>query len=144
MKAALLDSLDKLPGGNSIIHYDFYPANILITADGPVVIDWMGAFKGNPLADIARTWVLYTSLLSPDFPAEYVPISRYIRPLRRQATKAILKHYLKHYFRLRPGGEKEFEAWKPIMAATALNEPPRFGVEKVRLKIVQDAFPRVN
>ncbi|MCP4754956.1 MAG: phosphotransferase, partial [Proteobacteria bacterium] len=53
MKAALLDSLDKLPDGNSIIHYDFYPANILITADGPVVIDWMGAFKGNPLADIA-------------------------------------------------------------------------------------------
>ncbi|MBW1849670.1 MAG: phosphotransferase [Deltaproteobacteria bacterium] len=144
MKAVLLDSLDKLPDGNSIIHYDFYPSNILITANGPVIIDWMGAFKGNPLADIARTWVVFSNYLSPDLPEEYVPIAPYMRPLHRQTTKLILKHYLKHYFRLRPGGEKEFEAWKPIMAATALNESPRFGVEKVRLKIVQDAFPQVK
>jgi Ser/Thr protein kinase RdoA (MazF antagonist) len=144
MKAALLDSLDSLPDGNSIIHYDLYPANILIAENGPVIIDWMGAFKGNPLADVARTWVAFSGLLSPEFPKEYVPIAPYLRPLHRQATKLSLKHYLKHYFKLRPGGEQEFEAWKPIIAATALNESPRFGIEKFRLKIVQDAFPNMK
>lgn len=144
MKAALLDSLEKLPDGNSIIHYDLYPANILITANGPFIIDWMGAFKGNPLADVARTWIAFSGLLSPEFPKEYVPVAWYIRPLHRQVTKLSLKHYLQHYFKLRPGGEEEFEAWKPIMAATALNESPRFEIDKLRLKMVQDAFPHVK
>jgi len=140
IKTSLLDLLDKLPDSNSIIHYDFHPGNILITANSPVIIDWMGAFKGSPLADVARTWVVFSNYLSPDLPIEYVPVARYIRPLHRQITQRILKQYLKYYFRLRPGDEKDFETWQLIMAAVALNEGTGFGADKIRLKIIKDAF----
>jgi|GEM_PF-3245081 len=30
--------------------------------------------------------------------------------------------YLRHYFRLRPGGEEESRAWRPIVAAARMSE----------------------
>ena len=30
--------------------------------------------------------------------------------------------YVRHYFRLRPGGEDEYRAWRPIIAAARMSE----------------------
>ena len=41
-----------------LIHLDFHPDNVLLSAGGPVVIDWANARAGRPALDVAMTWVI--------------------------------------------------------------------------------------
>jgi aminoglycoside phosphotransferase (APT) family kinase protein len=41
-----------------LCHGDLHPGNVLVSADGPVVIDWFDASRGDPVLDVARTMVL--------------------------------------------------------------------------------------
>ena len=41
-----------------VLHLDFHPFNIMLTADGPVVFDWTNAALGPPAADVALAWVI--------------------------------------------------------------------------------------
>lgn len=54
------DRMARLPDGDATLHGDFHPGNILVTADGPRVIDWGEASHGDPAADVARTMLLLT------------------------------------------------------------------------------------
>ncbi len=47
--------------GNFVLHRDLHPLNVLMTKDGPVVIDWANAARGDPAYDVADTWVLFAS-----------------------------------------------------------------------------------
>ncbi len=58
LKEAALAELAWLPDGESICHGDFHPGNILITCKRAVVIDWIDASIGNPLADVARSSII--------------------------------------------------------------------------------------
>lgn len=52
--AALLRQLHAVPGrrpGTRILHLDLHPENVLLTADGPRVIDWGTAEDGDPGLD---------------------------------------------------------------------------------------------
>ena len=42
----------------AMLHLDFHPDNIMLTADGPVVFDWTNAALGPSAADVAMSWVL--------------------------------------------------------------------------------------
>jgi aminoglycoside phosphotransferase (APT) family kinase protein len=42
----------------SLLHMDLHPENVLMSARGPVVIDWEGAARGPAEADLALCWVL--------------------------------------------------------------------------------------
>jgi aminoglycoside phosphotransferase (APT) family kinase protein len=44
--------------GATLLHADLHPGNVLLTADGPVVIDWSNAALGPAGADLAVTWLL--------------------------------------------------------------------------------------
>jgi len=55
-KALLL--LEVLPAGKNVCHGDFHPGNIILTKEGPLIIDWMTASAGSPWADVARTSLL--------------------------------------------------------------------------------------
>ncbi|MEW9555781.1 phosphotransferase [Nonomuraea sp. NPDC050783] len=60
--------LQAAPGGpgNRLLHLDLHPANVLMTPDGPRVIDWANAGRGAPGADVACTWlVLATAPAGP-------------------------------------------------------------------------------
>lgn len=54
--------LDWLPtpfgDGGSLLHMDLHPENVLMSARGPVVIDWEGAARGPAEADLALCWVV--------------------------------------------------------------------------------------
>jgi len=56
--------LDWLPapfgdGGTQVLlHRDLHPQNVILTADGPRIIDWEGAARGPAAADVAMTWVV--------------------------------------------------------------------------------------
>jgi aminoglycoside phosphotransferase (APT) family kinase protein len=47
--------------GDRIVHLDLHPLNVLVSSEGPVVIDWTGAARGDPAVDAAVTWILLAS-----------------------------------------------------------------------------------
>jgi len=51
--------------GDSMVHLDLHPDNVMLTARGPVVIDWSNAGRGNPYAEVADLWLLMSSAEIP-------------------------------------------------------------------------------
>ncbi len=47
--------------GDRVMHLDLHPGNVMLTADGPMVIDWSNASAGPPGADVAMTIVIMAS-----------------------------------------------------------------------------------
>jgi Ser/Thr protein kinase RdoA (MazF antagonist) len=41
-----------------LLHWDLHPVNVILTAAGPMIIDWEGAARGPGLLDVAMTWVI--------------------------------------------------------------------------------------
>ncbi len=111
LRQAALDALNKMPDGDRLCHGDFHPGNILIADSKSVIIDWVDASIGNPLADVART-----SILALGFAAVQAA------PAQSTAIKQLHQIYLNRYFQLHPGGEEEYQNWLPIVAAARLNE----------------------
>ncbi|GAA4434001.1 hypothetical protein GCM10023169_41050 [Georgenia halophila] len=44
--------------GDTLLHLDLHPMNVLMSPDGPVLIDWANARSGPPEADLANTWII--------------------------------------------------------------------------------------
>jgi uncharacterized protein (TIGR02172 family) len=114
--------LAALPDGTAVCHGDFHPANILLTARGPVVIDWGAATRGHPLGDVACTLrLIRTASLPPWSPRPVHLLLACTRPLLHRG-------YLTHYLRRHAGTRREVEAWRvPVAAGRAAfgrNPPP--------------------
>jgi aminoglycoside phosphotransferase (APT) family kinase protein len=45
-------------GTPRLCHGDFHPSNVILGRDGPIVVDWFDASRGDPLADVARSLLL--------------------------------------------------------------------------------------
>jgi aminoglycoside phosphotransferase (APT) family kinase protein len=63
--ASALDGLDLPPRGETspgdsdvLLHGDLHPMNVILTRNGPMIIDWEGATCGPAVADIALTWAI--------------------------------------------------------------------------------------
>ena len=54
----LLHSLADMPDGDRLCHGDFHPINVLGEAARPFVIDWPDACRGDPAADVCRSYML--------------------------------------------------------------------------------------
>ncbi|MQM24866.1 phosphotransferase [Glycomyces albidus] len=46
----------------SVLHLDLHPENVVITGDGPVVIDWTNAAAGDHAVDRAVSWVILAEI----------------------------------------------------------------------------------
>jgi len=44
-----------------VLHHDLNPGNVLLSPDGPVVIDWTNACRGPAGADVADAWLVLAS-----------------------------------------------------------------------------------
>jgi Phosphotransferase enzyme family len=44
--------------GGRLLHLDLHPGNVLMSSQGPVVIDWSCAAGGDPFVDVAMSWLL--------------------------------------------------------------------------------------
>jgi aminoglycoside phosphotransferase (APT) family kinase protein len=124
VRAAVLARLGSLPAGASICHGDFHPGNVILTAGGPVIIDWMTAGHGHPDADVARTVLM---LQRGEPPGASVLQLRLIGLLRR----ALLRSYLRAYRAHRPCPDAAIAAWIPVIAAARLSE--NIAAERVQL-----------
>lgn len=61
-----------------LVHRDFHPLNVLVTANGPVVIDWSNAGDGDPAEDVAFSQVILATS-EADFPGWLEWVARVVR-----------------------------------------------------------------
>lgn len=109
-KRIIHERLFHLPSDTRLLHGDFHPDNILLTADGPVIIDWIDATLGHPLADVARTWVIGNFGVPPEERFGVV------------AFRWMVNRYLNRYLRRSPYDRNQFQAWILPVAAGRLSE----------------------
>ena len=87
--SAGLTRLD-LPGeagpGERIVHLDLHPDNVMLTPDGPVVIDWTNASAGPAGADVAMTYVILTTS-----DIDFLP------PWLRPPVRALLRLFVRRF-----------------------------------------------
>lgn len=58
----IISQLKEMPWGNSLCHGDFNPNNIILTSEGEYfMLDFSHSCVGNPLADVAKTYLLLLS-----------------------------------------------------------------------------------
>ena len=88
--ADLHDRLHRIPAppgirlaplsGDRLLHRDLHPLNVLMSSEGPVVIDWANASAGDPAFDVADTWVLFATARPPMSGIDHliVPLGRRI------------------------------------------------------------------
>jgi aminoglycoside phosphotransferase (APT) family kinase protein len=52
--------------GGSLLHLDLHPDNVMLSAHGPVAIDWSSAKRGDVASAVALTWVIMATSEIPD------------------------------------------------------------------------------
>jgi aminoglycoside phosphotransferase (APT) family kinase protein len=80
---------ESLDGGDRLVHLDLHPLNVLLSARGPVVIDWSNAARGSGLSDVALTYVLLTC---PEMPGPKV-LQIAARPARESLARLFARRY---------------------------------------------------
>ncbi len=109
-----LAMLNVLPDGEQLCHGDYHPGNVILTKDGPIVIDWMTARLGNLWTDVARTIMILSIGVKG--------AGRQVHPIVRMAIHLCRWIYLKRYYALVPDPKNELNRWLPVIAAARLNE----------------------
>ena len=114
IRAAALQQLDRLPEGTALCHGDFHPDNVVLTARGPLILDWPTAMRGHPLGDVART-SLILRLLEPS-PGMSIPWAlRLVRDIFHTL-------YLQRYQQLRSVSRQAIELWLLPVAVARTQE----------------------
>ena len=112
--AAALAALDHLPDGNRLCHGDYHPDNVLMSPHGTIIIDWSEATAGNPIADVARTALIFRMGAPPPGGMSRLLIG----PTRAFAQSMYVRRYRKRY----PALQAELAAWQLPIAAARLGE----------------------
>lgn len=130
LKTGVLRLLEKLPDDNVLCHFDFHPDQVLVTAEGPVIIDWMTAHQGHPLADVARTSIIFKFGQVPN-------ADRAMRILIHLSRSLIYRTYIARYLELHPGVDlDEIRTWMIPIAASRLKEQIQ-GEQEPLLRFIQ-------
>jgi aminoglycoside phosphotransferase (APT) family kinase protein len=77
--------------GDKIIHLDLHPLNVMVGPQGPVVIDWPNARRGNPSVDVGLAWVLMA--------AGQIPGNRLKAGLMAFGRTLLVNGFLSHFDR---------------------------------------------
>lgn len=130
-RARLLDGLSGMPGGDNVLHGDLHPMNIIVNGSELSAIDWMTGSRGDPAADIARTWfILRHSAMRDDW--------NLLESLRRNMLHSILGSVYLNQVCGSSGVKKgAVMRWLPIIAAARLAEDRPAVENKTILRIVE-------
>ena len=104
LQAELTELLAELDDGTrGVCHWDFHPDNVLAGPEGWVVIDWLTVGSGPPVADFARTLVIWGL-------SRWEPAPTFMRALRRVELE------------LRGVEAARVDAWTRVVAGARLAE----------------------
>ena len=78
-----------LAGGDYLVHLDLHPLNVILSPNGPVVIDWTNAARGAGSADVALTWLV---MMAAEIPGGGVQAA-VGRVFRRMFARSFLGHF---------------------------------------------------
>jgi aminoglycoside phosphotransferase (APT) family kinase protein len=114
VRAATLARHRRMPAGRAIYHGDFHPGNVIESARGPVIIDWVNAFLAHPAADVARSIVLmrYQGLVADTPPAAV------------ETRRAVTDAYVDRMLEITPLSRDDLDRCLPAMAAALLRHQP--------------------
>lgn len=130
-KEKIYKYMDSLPEGNVLCHGDFHPDNVIVAKEKSVVIDWMTGTKGDALADVARTSVIFKFSAIPEEKSFLEKgIINYIR-------NKFYEEYMKHYLSITGTNIAEIERWKLPIAAGRINEGGSENEKRILLEFVQ-------
>lgn len=111
IQAAVLNALDALPRGNALCHGDLHPHNIMLTAAGPVLLDWSDSFISCPAPDVAISTLLLRHLAAGE--EMHPSLVHAIQVARTRLHDA----YGQRYRELRPDDAAQVAGWKLPVAA---------------------------
>ncbi|MBW6472677.1 MAG: aminoglycoside phosphotransferase family protein [Anaerolineaceae bacterium] len=116
VKARLTAIVNQTPEVNQLCHFDFHPDQVVFTARGPLILDWMTACSADPSADIARTQILLTIGKPPD-------ASWWMQMLANILGRVAHHYYQQRYLELNPSVTKEkIQTWLAPVAAVRILE----------------------
>jgi aminoglycoside phosphotransferase (APT) family kinase protein len=78
---------EPLGPGDTVMHLDLHPGNIMLTSRGPVVIDWSNRAVGPAGADVAMAYLIMACSEVDDLPLM-------IRPMVSSVRAAVVRHFL--------------------------------------------------
>jgi len=111
-RSAALRALGELPAGELVCHNDIHGLNVIVHPSGSMIIDWVLATQGNPLADIA------TGVLQLRFGEQ--PRGLAARAAQELGRAVFWRAYLRRYLELRPCRAGELARWElPVAVALA-------------------------
>ena len=116
LRQAALSALEQLPQEDKLCHGDFHPNNIVLTPPGPVIIDWIDATRGLPLADVARSTLLFGGGPLPKGVPWWVSFVR----------GWFYRVYIRSYTKLNPMDKRKLPTWVGVCAAARLAENTRY------------------
>jgi aminoglycoside phosphotransferase (APT) family kinase protein len=114
-RTTALEQLDDLPDGDALCHGDFHPGNVVVGGQGPVIIDWVAATRGDPVGDLARTVLLLRVATRSDLS----PVNRALDAVGRSWFR---RRWRRSYERNRRVDAAALERWMTVHAAGRLAE----------------------
>lgn len=108
----MLASLAQMPSGDRLCHGDFHPGSVILSGDRLFVIDWIDASRGNPVADLARSSILFMGHIA------VTPCSSAVRC----TMELFHSTYLDICMQKTGVDRDEYAMWLPIVAAARLSE----------------------
>ena len=110
------DGIRAVSDGNTLLHLDFHPENVLLSSGGPVVIDWANAARGHWADDVALTVVIIQGVLLPEplptLARHFVEV--YLAAFDRDAVRARLPGAIARRTRDPNLSEAEYDAARAV------------------------------
>jgi aminoglycoside phosphotransferase (APT) family kinase protein len=124
-REAALRRLAALPDGNTVCHNDIHMMNVIVDDEGSMLIDWVLATHGNPLADVAAAIL---QLRYGDQPRGLLA-----RLALEGGRAAFWRLYLRRYLQLRASDTAELARWElPVAVAFAGRREGRMQAQLLR------------
>jgi len=121
----VLTLIERLPPGNGLCHNDLHPGNVIMTVDGPRIIDWLATVRAGAALDLGRCRLHLSELI-------YAPEGT--DPERPRALNAAVQSEYARLAGMSPAAlTAAMEPYLPILRAYALADRATHPARRERL-----------